>query len=75
MITEAWNLHVVCSCGWHGMSIGGGDPRYVRMLCPDCGADRSEWHVEKCRWIDTSKWYAPWTWGNGHWESKGTVTL
>ncbi len=36
--------------------------------CDRCGLPRTYWRLEKARWVSTSHWWWPWSWGNGYWE-------
>ena len=39
----------------------------INECCPDCGIP-AKWKDVVQRWVDTSVWYRPSTWGTGHWE-------
>jgi len=75
-----WIQRAVCPCGWHEKAPYG-NPLYIRLdVCPECGTPKERWSygvsywnwkVKTMRWVSTSVWWRPSTWGTGYWEERG----
>lgn len=42
------------------------------LVCPECGKERDvlQGATASARWVSTSVWWKPWTWGSGRWETR-----
>jgi len=65
-----WVARVRCKCGhaYSGEIFSASDFRIIQV-CPTCGS-KEEWRDTVERWVSTSRWNSPRTWGTGYWEVK-----
>jgi hypothetical protein len=65
-----WEYRAICPCGYRWRVPHNSVYHIQDWICPKCGARGSKAVRTICRWVSTSIWFLPWTWGRGHWEDK-----
>jgi len=77
-----WHKRAMCPhCGWHDEAPFGSVYHLMIDCCPKCGhetpgcvsrhnhmPEEDHWDIITMRWVYTSTWYNPWSWGDGHWQ-------
>jgi hypothetical protein len=71
MWLQMWDKYCLCECGQHFRAPSGKVFFINYEVCPDCGIPKDHWKLVIARFIPTSVWYDPSTWGDGRWEYKG----
>lgn len=65
-----FRIRTLCPCGYLlGTPWQGNDFFLAVVICPKCGAPRSDWKPLTLRWVDFGKWWNPFTWRRGYWET------
>ena len=70
-MTDNWDTYGVCPCGRHYKAHFGKLFFMHEKVCGDCGTGKEEWELRTDKWISTSVWWNPTTWGDGYWVTKG----
>ena len=65
-----WEYKAICPCGYRWRVPHNSVYHIQDWICPKCGVRGSKAVGTICRWVSTSIWFLPWTWGRGHWEDK-----
>ena len=74
-----WLKRAVCPCGWNTYAPFGDLFQVPYEVCPECGTSKEHkglwynWRVKTMRWVSTSVWWRPSTWGTGYWEERGAT--
>ena len=65
-----WEMRAICKCGWNCHAPFGDRFHIHRECCPECGADKYTWEIQKARNVlvhDGFSWWKPLTWA-GKWK-------
>lgn len=81
--TPYWHTRLFCKCGY-SITPAHNDVFFLDdKCCPICGvdspsnnvfsenyiySDNCPWKFKKVKWVDTSKWWNPYTWEKGYYE-------
>ena len=68
-MSSDFQTRVFCICGWSAFAPFGSAFHVHTKCCPKCGASKKDWKIFTVRWVSTSKFWNPNTWGSGHWET------